>query len=241
MKKNFFATLIIAALIVVMSFTLTSCDFFNRGNGSGSNGGDNSNDGDSVLNGLDSSKLSAEAKKSKKAQQLALMVDDEFFEVTNLLTRENLAIVLAECLKDTPGDDPYMTCLWGSDDSGKEFEGDIIDNNDFYNALKEMNYTLEELIYDIGDDAIIDDSLNEYIEYMSEGGIIFHMGIDNSYEGKQYIEERKQERIAYIQSASDEFEFVGIYGDGEILAYIRNSTAHFEIFQDDRAIWVYWA
>ncbi len=45
MKKNFFATLIIVVLTLIMSFTLTSCDLFNRGNGSGSEDGSHSNGG----------------------------------------------------------------------------------------------------------------------------------------------------------------------------------------------------
>ncbi len=128
-----------------------------------------------------------------------MTVPDEFFESTNLLTRENLATVLAECLKDTlPGDDSYRTDLWNSDDTVHYFEGkNIIDDNDFYNTLKEMNFTLTELITDIEDDTIIPDTLNEYIDNI----ICFYVAIDSSYEGTQYREERKQELTSILQSS----------------------------------------
>lgn len=67
----------IAALVVVMSFSLTSCDIFDRGHGNDS--GTSGTDSGATL-GLDATKLTERAKADKDAPKIALLIDDEWFD-----------------------------------------------------------------------------------------------------------------------------------------------------------------
>ncbi len=151
MKKNFFATLIIAAFIVVMSFSLTSCDLFNRGDGSGSNGGSSSR--------LDESKLTAAAKADKDAQALALMIEDEQFDAwrngdwdhwgTVIVTREYLANLFAEVFSSAFSNDPYRVYYNEKYEEDGDFgKGGYFANSYMYDVLKESEVTLEEFFKD---------------------------------------------------------------------------------------------
>ncbi len=164
MKKNFFATLIIAALIVVMSFTLTSCDFFNRGNGSGSSGSE-----DDVK--IDKSKLSESASESLINQIAA--IDEEFFDavkegyvledgtkVVINLTREDIINVIAATNEDDPYrgliykgevEDPEKAEIYGYSDGKYRAAGGYIVNNEFYDYLKRNETSLDDFFGADGD------------------------------------------------------------------------------------------
>ena len=157
MKKNFFATLIIAALIVIMSFLLTSCDIFDRGNGSGSSG---SKDGVKI----DKSKLSESASESLINQIAA--IDEEFFDavkegyvledgtkVVINLTREDIINVIAATNEDDPYrgliykgevEDPEKAEIYGYSDGKYRAAGGYIVNNEFYDYLKRNETSLDD-------------------------------------------------------------------------------------------------
>lgn len=154
MKKNFFATLIIVALVVVMSFSLTSCDIFDRGHGN--NSGSNGTDSGATL-GLDASKLTERAKADKDAQKIALMIDDEWFDkwendawdfgMTMIVAREDLANLFAEVFSSARETDSGRVYY---NDYQEESDGSIGGKNGFfangytYEVLKESDVTMEE-------------------------------------------------------------------------------------------------
>ncbi len=160
MKKNFFATLIIVVLTLIMSFTLTSCDLFNRGNGSGSNGGGSGSEEGTVLEGLDRSKLTASAIANVALQQEILDVIDEPLEITKAkykealgvdisLSKEDIVNVVAETMVSGDKRDRSRSIIDPNTD--KAF---VMFNYYLYNEIKNNNINLSDV--DFSDSSSLD-------------------------------------------------------------------------------------
>ncbi len=139
-----------------MSFTLTSCDIFDRGNGSGSNDG-NSNSGNggseggTVIEGLDRSRLTASAIANVALQQEILDMIDEPLEITKAkykevldvdisLSKEDIVNVVAELMVSADKRDRSRSIIDPNTD--KAF---VMPNYYLYNEIKNNNIDLSDV------------------------------------------------------------------------------------------------
>ncbi len=247
MKKNFFATLIIVVLTLIMSFTLTSCDLFNRGDGSGSNGGGNGSD--EVMEGLDKSKLSALAIADQEAQELALMIGDDYFDALKdlggLLTREDLANLFAIGFNAPCEDEPYRFYGISGERDGDYYWKGFYANCCMYEVLKAENITIENYYNEAYEDTLSDEIKRQMRVYDEETQREYICGIGFRMEGIRGV----GAEITYLRAEIEEMlnddeckDDIKVFGDEDKL-FCAASGEHadygeFYIVKDDN-IWIH--